>query len=299
MLSSETLKALISLASIGSFKSTAAALGIAPVKLTRLVQRAEEDCGFQIFDRSRVATTLTSRGIQLLEACRELDIAAAGFDHKLELIKGKTYEELKVCCGPLATHTVLLPVLHDLLKNRPDVAATLVVTALGEPIQQLRDGEIDLFIGDLTHTTAFEDIEVMVLEKREVIFVARPGNPILKGGPYSLADLLQKPLALPHIHRYWQTTFHNALQDAGVPRLPKVPQIECDDYQTLISLVATTDIITAGTQEQLEEALVSGRLALISMTAKIQYNICCASRDPHATEVLELAWHAIAKNYQA
>ena len=261
MLSRETLNALISLASIGSFKSTAARLGIAPVKLTRLVQRAEEDCGFQIFDRSRAATTLTSRGIQLLEACQELDLAAADFDHKLELIKGKTNEELKVCCGPLATHTVLLPVLQDLLKDRPDVAATLVVTAHGEPIQQLRDGEIDLFIGDLTHTTAFEDIEVMVLEKREVIFVARPGNPILKGGPYSLADLLQKPLALPHIHRYWQTAFHNALKTAGAPELPKVPQIESDDYQTLISLAATTDIITAGTQEQLEEALVSGRLA--------------------------------------
>ena len=299
MLSRETLNAIISLASIGTFKSTAAALGIAPVKLTRLVQRAEEDCGFQIFDRSRVATTLTSRGIQLLEACKELDLAAADFDHKLELIKGKTNKELKVCCGPLATHTVLLPVIRDLLKDRPDVAATLVVTAHGEPIQQLRDSEIDLFIGDLTHTTTFEDIEVMVLEKREVMFVARPGNPILKGGPYSLADLLQKPLALPHIHRYWQTTFHNALKEAGVPEVRKVPQIECDDYQTLISLATTTDIITAGTREQLEEALVSGRLALISMTTRIQYNICCASRDPHAAEALETVWRAIANNYRA
>lgn len=299
MLSRETLNALISLASIGSFKSTAATLGISPVKLTRLVQRAEEDCGFQIFDRSRAATTPTSRGQKLLEACKELDLAAAGFAQKLELIQEKPNEKLKISCGPLATHTVLLPVLRAILQDRPDVAASVAVSAHGEPVQQLRDGEIDLFIGDLTYTTAFEDIEVMVLEKRQVIFAARPGNPIFRGGPYSLADLLQKRLALPHIHRYWQTSFNNALKAAGSPDLPRVPQIESDDYQTLVSLAATTDIITAGTQEQLEDALASGRLAQISMTAKIQYNICCASRDPHATEVLELAWQAIAENYQA
>jgi hypothetical protein len=40
----------------------------------------------------------------------------------------------------------------------------------------------------------------MVLEKREVVFVARPQNPIFNGGPYTLADLLQQRLALPHIH---------------------------------------------------------------------------------------------------
>ena len=76
------------------------------------------------------------------------------------------------------------------MENQPDASATVTVSARGEPIQQLREGEIDLFIGDLTYTTAFEDIEVMVLEKRDVIFAARPGNPIFSGGPYTLAELL-------------------------------------------------------------------------------------------------------------
>ena len=299
MLSTETLNALISLASIGSFKSTAATLGITPVKLTRLVQRAEEDCGFQIFDRSRAATTPTNKGKQLLEACKALDLAAAEFSHKLEAIQEKPNEALKICCGPLATHTVLLPTIRGILQDRPDVAATVTVTAHGEPIQQLRDGEIDLFIGDLTYATAFEDIEVMVLEKREVIFVARPANPIFKGGPYSLADLLQKRLALPHIHRYWQTAFNHALKEAGALERSRVPKIESDDYQTLLSLAETTDIITAGAEAQLEEALASGRLAQINTVTKIQYNICCACRDPHTMETLELAWNAIAEHYQA
>ena len=297
MLSKLTLNALISLASIGNFKSTAATLGISPVKLTRTVQRAEESCGFQIFERSKTATIPTTKGQQLLEACKELSLAAIAFDDKLEAIQDKAAEALRICCGPLATHTVLLPILRDLLEDRSDASALVTVSAHGEPVQQLREGEIDLFIGDLTYTTAFEDIEVMVLEKREVIFVARPGNPIFNGGPYTLADLLQKRLALPHIHRYWQTTFNDALKAAG--SVARGPQIESDDYQTLVSLAATTDIITAGTQEQLEDALASGRLARISMATKIQYNICCACRDPHASETLELVWKAIADNYCA
>ena len=299
MLPKQTLDALISLASIGNFKSTAAALGISPVKLTRLIQRAEQTCGFRIFERSKTATFPTARGQQLLQACKELSLAAVAFDDKLEAIQDKPAQALRISCGPLATHTVLLPVLRNLLQDRPDVSATVTVSARGEPVQQLREGEIDLFIGDLTYTTAFEDIEVMVLEKREVVFVARPGNPICSGGPYTLADLLQNHLALPHIHRYWQTTFNTALKAAGTPAPPRVPQIETDDYQTLVSLAATTDIITAGTQEQLEDALASGRLARISMANKIQYNICCACRDPHAMETLELIWKAIADNYQA
>ncbi|MDB4261534.1 LysR family transcriptional regulator [bacterium] len=297
MFARQTLNALITLASIGNFKGTAATLGISPVKVTRLVQRAEEDCGFQIFERSKTATIPTTRGQQLLEACKELSIAATTFDEKLEVIQDKTTETLRISCGPLATHTVLLPILRQLLEDRPGVTATVTVSARGEPIQQLRDGETDLFIGDLTYTTAFEDISVMVLEKRDVVFVARPGNPVFSGGPYTLAELLQKPLALPHIHRYWQTTFNDALKAAG--SVARGPQIESDDYQTLVSLAATTDVITAGTQEQLEDALASGRLAQISMRKKIQYNICCACRDPHAMETLELVWGAIADNYRA
>ena len=299
MFSKLTLNALISLASIGNFKSTAATLGISPVKLTRIVQRAEESCGFQLFVRSKTATIPTTKGQQLLEACKELSLAAIAFDDKLEAIQDKAAEALRICCGPLATHTVLLPILRDLLESRPNASAFVTVSAGGEPIQQLREGEIDLFIGDLTYTTAFEDIEVMVLEKREVIFVARPGNPIFSGEPYTLADLLQKRLALPHIHRYWQTTFNEALKAAGAPAPARGPQIETDDYQILVALAATTDIITAGTQEQLEDALAAGRLARISMANKIQYNICCACRDPHAGETLELVWKAIADNYRA
>lgn len=174
----------------------------------------------------------------------------------------------------------------------------MTVSAHGDPIHQLREGEIALFIGDLTYTTAFEDIEVMVLEKRDVVFVARPGNPIFNGVPYTLADLLQKRLALPHIHRFWQTTINSALKAAGTPAPARGPQIETDNFQTLVSLAATTDVITAGTQEQLEDALSSGRLAQVSMTNKIQYNICCACRDPHATETLELVWKAIADNFR-
>jgi DNA-binding transcriptional LysR family regulator len=299
MLSKQSLDALISLAAIGNFKGTATALGISPVKLTRLIQRAEQDCGFQIFDRSRSATVPTTRGQQLMEACRELNLAAICFDDKLRAIQGATAEAIRITCGPLATHTVLLPILLVLLRERPDVSATVTVSAHGEPIQQLREGDIDLFIGDLTHTTSFDDIEVMVLEKREVIFVARPSNPILKGGPYSLADLLQKRLALPHIHKYWQFTLDNALKAAGTSLPRRVPQIETDDYQTLVSLASTTDIITAGTPEQLRNALATGTLARIHMVKKIQYNICCACRDPHALESLELVWKALAENHVA
>ena len=89
MFTKQTLNALISLASIGSFKSTAATLGISPVKLTRLVQRAEESCGFQIFERSKTATTPTGWGQQLLEACRELSVAVVAFDDKLDTIQDK------------------------------------------------------------------------------------------------------------------------------------------------------------------------------------------------------------------
>ena len=299
MLSKDTLSAIIALSSIGNFKSTAATLGITPVKLTRLVQRAEDECGFSIFDRNRLTTTLTNRGAQLLEACKELDLAAADFEQKLALIKGKSHQSLRVCCGPLATHTVLLPILRGLLGEKPEISANLIVTAHGEPIQQLRNGELDLFIGDLTHTAAFDDIKVMVLEKREVLFAARPANPIHEGGPYSFAELLQRSLALPHIHRYWQTTFKAALKDAGLQDHPTTPKIECDDYQTLISLAATTDIITAGTFAQLEDALASGRLALIKLSSKIRYNICCAVRDPHANDLVEQAWQAIAANHAA
>ena len=299
MFSTQTLNALISLAASGCFKDTAAALGISSVKLTRLVQRAEQDCGFKIFDRRRAATVPTNRGQRLLEACRELNLAACCFDERLQAIQGTYRDTFRISCGPLATHTVLQPLLRALFQARPDISATVRVTAHSEPVQQLRDGDFDLFIGDLTHTTSYDDIEVVALERRKVIFAARPDNPILEGGPYSLADLLQQPLALPHIHKYWQFTFDSSLQEAGAPSPKYVPKLETDDYQTLVSLASNTNLLTAGTPEQLEDAIVSGRLAVVPLSEKIQYNICCACRDPHANDSLQWAWTKLKKHYSA
>lgn len=290
MLSIQTAQAIVKLFELGSFTQTAAALEISRVKLTRIIQQAEQACGFPIFDRSTRHVFPTAKGRALAESCEDLSKAAQLFEERIETI-GSGGGVLKVCCGPLATHTVLQPALLALLQDYPNATVEVQICATGDSAKDLANGLIDLFIGDLSHTSIYPELEVKKLRRHELVFVAHPDHPVHAQASYSLAQLLQFPLALPYIHKFWSTTFDDQLKAQGLARPNRIPQIQSDDYDLLASLAEHSDLLTAGIRESFSDKIAMGKLCEIQLSKPLLYNICVARRkDASSDSSLEELW---------
>ena len=289
MLSVQTAQAIIKLFELRSFTEAAAALGISRVKLTRIIQQAEETCGFSIFDRSTRHVFPTTQGRALVGNCKDLSKAAEIFKEKIATIGGGS-EVLKVGCGPLATRTVLQPALSAFLQEFPGASVEVEICATEKSAMDLANGLIDLFIGDLSHTSTYSGIQVKKLKRHEIIFVARSDHPVHARSSYSLAQLLQFPLALPYIHKFWSTTFYEQLTGEGLDHPTRIPQIQSDDYDFLSSLAEYSDLLTAGIRESFCDKIATGKLREVKLSKPILYNICAAQRTGESSSSLKRLW---------
>ena len=289
MLSVQAAQAIIKLFELRSFTQAAAALGISRVKLTRIIQQAEETCGFSIFDRSTRHVFPTTQGRALVGNCKDLSKAAQIFKEKVATI-GSGSEVLRVGCGPLATRTVLQPALSAFLQEFPDASVEVEICATEKSAMDLANGLIDLFIGDLSHTPTYSGIQVKKLKRHELIFVARPDHPVHAHSSYSLAQLLQFPLALPYIHKFWSTTFYEQLTGEGLDHPTRIPQIQSDDYDFLSSLAEYSDLLTAGIRESFCDKIATGKLREVKLSKPILYNICAAQRTGESSSSLKRLW---------
>ena len=294
MLPVQTAHAIIKLFELGSFTKAATALGVSRVKLTRVIQQAEQACGFSIFDRSTRHVFPTAKGRALAESCKDLSKAALLFEERIDAI-GSSGGLLKVGCGPLATRTVLQPALSELLQEPSGVSLEVEICATARSARDLTEGLIDLFIGDLSHTSTYSEIEVRKLKKHEMIFVAHPGHPVHARSSYSLAELLQFPLALPYIHKFWSTTFDDHLKQQGLDRPQRIPQVQSDDYDVLVSLAEHSDLLTAGVRESFADKIATGKLREIQLSKPVLYNICVARRKGGSSDALEKLWRITGK----
>ncbi len=124
-----------------------------------------------------------------------------------------------------------------------------------------------------------------------MIFVARPDHPVHEQSPYSLAQLLQFPLALPYIHKFWSTTFDAQLKQEGLARPKRIPQVQSDDYDFLASLAEFTDLLTAGVRQSFSDKIETGKLREIQLSKPLLDNICVARRADASSDSLEKIWH--------
>lgn len=299
MLTENLLNAFLELAKTGSFQSAARALGVSDASLSRYIRQAEEELGFPLFVRGRENNRLTPAGHDFLPIALELKQNLGQFSRRVENIRMAGGGILKIGCGPLTTRTLIQPVLAEVLQSIPNLRCEIVVMAAKEPMKMLAGGEIDVFVGDLTHTSATDqvDVEIQVLKKQPVIFVARNDHALHNGGPYSISDVFEFPFASPFLHRHWRMSLTQALggTEEAVRKVDALPQVQCDDYAMLISLVSDSDLVAGGMQETFSEAIALGQLKKVRMNADLMWNICAARQVNQCTPALMAFWKGLLR----
>lgn len=286
------LKAFLKLAETGSFQQAARELHISNSSLSRHIAQAEEHTGFELFHRNRNNSKLTREGQEFLPVAISLKADLERYARQVESLQGKGRSTLLIGCGPLATREIVLPVIQKVMQEMPDLRFKILVSAYGRPLDLLQSGEFDTFIGDLTYTPNADGIEIMVMEKRPVAFMAHAAHDIHSLGPCSLKDIFGYPFASAHLHKHWRTTLVKALGgDAlAIGMVNALPKVESDDYGFLTGLLSEPDFIVGGMRSSFNELLSTGAIKEISLRTPISWNICASRKDTDSSAALDLFW---------
>lgn len=295
MISEKALKAVMSLAKTGSFQESARDLGVSNASLSRHVQQAESEVGFVLFRRGNTGCDLTPEGRAFMPLARRLDDDMARFATRVSELRSSEQEHLRIGCGPLATRSLLTPVIRAFREKMPGTRLSVQVQALAEPIRLLDRGEVDIFVGDLSHTSGVEGLDIHVVRRREVRFVTRPGHPLQTGKPNRLEDLFRYPFLSPYMPRFWRARLTAAMGGGEEAEwaVERLPSVECDDYALLCDLIDGSDAVLAGMPEHFRDLEAAGLARPLPIDTPLFWNICLSRRKETQSAAAQLFWELL------
>lgn len=298
MLDDTQIAAVRALAQHRSFREAAQALGVSAASFSRQIAAAEAEAGQPLFDRHRSGARVTVFGVQYLRLLEDVEAAHNQFEREVARLRDDGTDLLRIGCGPLATRTLITPALTRVMAQRPGLRARVVVRANSDPLDQLRAGELDVVVCDLTHTPALDDLDIHVMAREPVSFWARAGHPIFEERGLAVADLLRRPFCTAFLHRHWRETVFHALggDDDARHIVDRLPQIESCDFGFLSDLTQNSDLLCAGRADAFREPAELGLMREVQTSDALLWNICAAKRTGARGEALDLFWQEIAKD---
>lgn len=286
------LNAFLKLAETGSFQQAAREMGVSNASLSRYIAQAEEHTKLKLFHRNRNNSKLTREGQEFLPIAVSLREDLERYEKQVENLQQRGRNTLLIGCGPLTTREIVLPVIQKVLREMPNLRFRVLVSAYGRPLDLLQNGEFDIFIGDLTYTPSADGIEIMVMEKRSVAFMAHAAHEIHDLGPCSLRDVFSHPFASAHLHKHWRATLMEALggDAVAIDMVNALPTVESDDYGFLTGLLSEPDFIVGGMRSSFKELLSIGAIKEVSLQTPIFWNICASRKESDSSAALDLLW---------
>ncbi|WP_067461301.1 LysR family transcriptional regulator [Actinomadura macra] len=189
------LKALVTVAEVGSVTRAAELLHLVQPAVTRQIRALEQDLGVALFERTRQGMRLTDAGVLLLERARralnELERARAEIQPTPGVVTGI------VTVGLLDSASDLLaePLVSAIARDHPGIELRVLTAYSGHLQQWLDDGDLDLsLLYDLADTPSL-NVKPLVREKLWAVAPASAGLRAAEPVPFEQVAL--HPVVMP------------------------------------------------------------------------------------------------------
>lgn len=254
------LRALIALASAGSYTEASAATGLAQPSLHRAVGDLSVALKRKLVERRGKGVALTEQGRRTVRRLRLARTELEAGLSELSALLGREIEQITIGAMPLSRARILPAAVAAFHRDHPDIAINIIEGAFHELIEPLRDGDIDLMIGALRDPSPGPDVIQQPLFEDHPVVIGRKGHPAASA-EQPLEALAQYSWIIPAKGTPLRNGWEKMFNDRSIP-LPEVP-IECGSVITIRQILIESDFVTLLSPDQVAVELEAGWLTKI------------------------------------
>ena len=224
------LACFLEVANRRSFGAAAEALAITQPAVSKAIAELEAILGVALFERSRRGVFLTGYGEAFQRyAGASLTALRQGVD-SVSQAQARGGHTLAVGALPTTASRIMPQAVQR--ARAEGLGATLrIITGPNELLlQELRAGDLDLVVGRLAQPRQMQTLAFEYLYSEEVVFVVRPGHPLLDSDTVELGQLTQYTVILPTLRSIIRPEVDRLLVSQGVARLPDIIESVTPDF---------------------------------------------------------------------
>lgn len=258
------LDCFLAICAARNLSRAALALGVSQPALTRSLQRLEGRFGAQLFVRAPRGVELTPIGAALRTRVEKARLTLDDAEKEVAQLGAGKLGKLRIGVGHVHVSAYLVnrALFPRFLRERPAAQLQLHVAFNAELFERVGAGELDLAVCGL------RDVPPPNFNCRELIatrmaVVVRHGHPLTQRKAPTIDDLAAFRAAAPGPETRVRQIVEDHMRGLGLPLPPHA--VETNSWETLLDLVASTDLYSIAPIDALFRKRWDPQLAIITL----------------------------------
>jgi LysR family transcriptional regulator, regulator of abg operon len=259
------IRDFVTVVECGSIRAAARQLGVSQPTITKSVRSLEAELHVRLLSRSAQGIAPTAAGRTFFARARVAHTELRKAEEEAAHAGGPGGGRVAFGVGNVAAALIVPEAVARFRRQFPRAGIRIVEGLAHLLLPSVRDESLDFVMG-MRHIAALDPaLRFRPLYRSELVVAARKGHPLRRAR--SLVDLAACE---------WLSTSTLSLQGGPLERLfascglpPPQPVIVCEYYNTVVALLATSDMIGLMQRRALQEAPASERLQEFAISEPI------------------------------
>lgn len=260
------IRDVIAIAERGSLRAAARHLGIAQPAMTRSIRELELELGATLFERSASGVTLTPIGEAFVRRVTSVQHELDRARDEVAQMTGRSTGTISVGLSTAPHMGMLARVLPAFRSRYPNVKLDLIEGLFPSMEAQLREGEIDFYVGPSAEDRLSGEFSVETLIENTRVVLGRRGHPLRHA--CTLAELADAEWVTTSVTIDHDAELRPVFEEAGMP-MPNIA-VHARSGLTMIAVAASTDLLALVPRQWLDFAGRTGLLEHIAIREQLR-----------------------------